>query len=60
MKNVTTKLLNQLSSKHNGHNALKNTNNIENNPIILSFSIHLQTNKTYKYQMKEKAKEDEL
>jgi hypothetical protein len=60
MKNATTNLLNQLSSKHNGHNALKNTKNIENNPITLSFNIHLQTNKTYKCQTKEKTKEDEL
>ncbi len=53
-------VLNQLSSKHNGHRALKNTKNIEINPITLSFNIHLQTNKTYKCQLKEKTKEDEL
>jgi len=60
MNNATTKLSNQLLSKHTTHKTLKNIENTQNNSITSLSWIHLQTNKTCKCQNEEKAKENEL
>jgi len=60
MENAATKLLNQLLSKHTTHMTLKNIENTQNNSITSLSWMHLQTNKTCKYQIEVKAKENEL